>query len=466
MLGSSQLDASGYLPVDWTAHSIPRDREILVEAALNDESLKLLSAFAGSAIQGEAGGSLSGKVSYGGTIDQPSLQGGLQWRDGSVRLAGLNKPFEQIDADVSLSGHTMSVDSLAGRSEEGGSFRIAGPVDLTGLKPILDLSLTTSELRVSGRDISGKYGESVDAVFDSDLKLTGEWRKPRIAGTVSVPRGSIGIGSNGNARKSAVRVFDPGFDLRVTLGRDVVLRTAQLQTALPGSLSVGGSLGEPIVDGLIDLADGTIAFPMRTFKILPGSDMQIRTSPGQPALVLVDVQARGSVVDVPPLGKRTRYVVTMQATGPLDKLRPTFTSSPVGLAEQRIVALVTGQYHFEKILSGNSGQDVGKELSGLFSSAVMPVMFGPIEQAFREALGFDEFALEMGYQQPMELSIGNQLGHDTYLSYSAVLGARPDYADSSYQLKLSYRIRNNLEIGVQTDENRTMQISAEGKIRF
>jgi autotransporter translocation and assembly factor TamB len=188
------MNASGFLPVDWTAHSIPRDRNLLVEMQLDDASLKLLSAFAGEAIKGQAGGSLSGQVSYSGTIESPILQGGLKWRDGSIQLAGLNSLFEQIEADVTLSGHTLSVDGLTGRSAEGGSFGISGAVDLAEMKPKLDLTLATSRLRVSGKDISARYGESIDAVLDSNLRITGAWLEPRIAGEIAVPQGALGLG--------------------------------------------------------------------------------------------------------------------------------------------------------------------------------------------------------------------------------------------------------------------------------
>jgi len=47
-----------------------------------------------------------------------------------------------------------------------------------------------------------------------------------------------------------------------------------------------------------------------------------------------------------------------------------------------------------------------------------------------------------------------------------VLGARPDYADSRYELKLSYRFKRGLELGIQTDENSTYSILAGGKLRF
>lgn len=467
VLGDSQLSASGFIPIDWEKHEVPRDRQLFMEMLVDEKSLELLSAFAGDAIEGETGGALAGKLNLTGTIDSPALQGGLKWREGRVKVARLNETFEQIEADITLNRHTLSVDTLTGLSSGGGGFSVSGEVDLTGMKPRLDLAARTSAMRVSGKDISGQYGEDVNLVLDSNLRAVGDWRKPRLSGNVSIPTGTVRLaGTDDRPDRKEPLAFDPEFDLRVSLGRDLMMKSSRLETGLPGYLSIGGRLSAPAVDGTISLADGTIMLPLRSFKMLPGSEMQIRLTPGQPVMVLLDIQARGTLVDISPLGKRTRYTVTMEATGPLDHIRPTFTSSPVGLSEQRIIALATGQYQFEQILRGGSGQDIGRELSGLFSSAMLPTVFEPIEQALEEAFGVDEFSLEMGYREAVQVSISDQLGGDFFISYSAALGSRPDYADSQYELKLSYRLRNYLELSGWTGDNRVFGVSAEGRIRF
>lgn len=467
VLGESQLSASGFIPIDWANRKVPRDGDLFMEMLVDEKSLELLSAFAGDAIEGETGGTLAGKLNLTGTIDSPALQGGLAWREGRVKVARLNETFEQIEADIILDRHMLSVDRLAGLSSGGGGFSVSGQVDLTGMKPRLDLAAETSAMRLSGHNISGQYGEEVSLVLDSSLAAVGDWRKPLLSGNVSIPSGTVRLTeADDNPKQNEPLAFDPEFDLRILSGRDLIMKSSRLETGLPGYLSVGGRLSAPAVDGTISLADGTIMLPLRSFKMMPGSEMQIRLTPGQPVMVLLDIQARGTLVDISPLGKRTRYTVTMEATGPLDHLRPTFTSSPVGLSEQRIIALATGQYHFEQILRGNSGQDIGRELSGLFSSAMLPTVFEPIEQALEEAFGVDEFSLEMGYREAVQVSISDQLGGDFFISYSAALGSRPDYADSQYELKLSYRLRNYLELSGWTGDNKVFGVSAEGRIRF
>ena len=150
----------------------------------------------------------------------------------------------------------------------------------------------------------------------------------------------------------------------------------------------------------------------------------------------------------------------------MDKLNPTFSSSPPDLSEQTIVALLTGQRQLAHVLDEDSTDGIGRELSGLFSAAVMPTMFGPIEEAFEDIFGLEEFALEMGYREPLQLTIGERLWDGVYLDYTAALGARPDYADSLYELKLSYRLGRRLELGVLTDQSKTLTTAIEGKLKF
>jgi len=72
----------------------------------------------------------------------------------------------------------------------------------------------------------------------------------------------------------------------------------------------------------------------------------------------------------------------------------------------------------------------------------------------------------MGYREPPRLTIGDRLWDGLYLDFTRIMGSRPDYADSLYELKLSYRFKHGLEIGLQTDESRTITPLAQGKLRF
>lgn len=467
-LGDRQLRAAGYVPMDWRRFAIPKDGPISLQSSLDSDSLEVLSAFTGLALSTGPNGTFQGSVRLGGTVQSPNLEGDLTWLDGQAQLPRIESLLENIEASIQLANDKLSIGKLSGTSAEGGSFEIAGDIALADLSPSLNLAIKTHDLGITGRDITNAYGEDITLRLGGDLQVVGDWRSPLISGGLDIPEGLVALPSR--VRKSREPVgppaSDPRFAVTASLGRDVQFKSARLRAPLYGKLALAGSLRKPVVEGTLDISDGTILFPMRALRLLPGSTLGLHVGlPPQPAAFL-DIRAQARVTAASGLGRRRRYTVTMMATGPLDDLKPTFSSSPPGLSEQTIIALITGQGQLEQILAGDGTSNVGKELSGLFSTAVMPSVFEPIEEAFESILGFEEFGLQMGYREPLQLTIGNRLWDGLYLDYTAAVGARPDYADRLYELKLSYRFKRGLEIGVLTDENRTLGVAIEGKLRF
>jgi translocation and assembly module TamB len=470
-LGGREISARGRLPMNWKRLTVQKDQPVFLESALSSDSVELLSAFFGMPAETAPGGIFEGSVRLGGTVQTPSLEGELTWSDGIVRPPRLSNALEKIDARLELKDERISIEKLTGQSSQGGSFDATGEIKLANLKPTLDIRARTNRLTIAGRNISNSFGEEVRAALDANVSITGDWRSPTISGDLSIPEGSIELAGKPDEAGEPVKWrFAPVFDVKVALGRDVEIRTPRLSTPLQGNISIAGELSKPVINGLLGISSGTIFYPtrefrMREFKILPGSTMTLQMRPAQGPLVFIDMQAVTKLTAASLSGKRKRYTVTMIAKGPLDKLDPTFASSPPGLSEQTIVALITGQPQLEQLLVPGS-RDFGRELSGLFSTAVMPTVFEPIEQAFQEALGFGEFALEVGYHEPLQMTIGNRLLDQLYVDYTAFVGSRPDYADSLYELRLAYRFKPSLELGVLTDENRVFRLTLEGKTRF
>lgn len=467
-LGDRELRVSGYVPLDRRGFTILRDAPLLVQANLDSDSLALLSQFSGIKMETGTSGEFKGLVRLSGTVKSPALEGTLDWSEGRIQVPKLNSPFEGINARMSLVGDKITIDTLTGRSAEGGTFGITGDISLADMRPSLNLGIKTIGLKVSGRNFSNAYGEDVRARIEGDVKVTDYWKTPLLAGTVSIPDGSVAMPRKPikNKAQATSTTMNPKFNLNVLVGQNVRFGAARLKTPLTGKLNVMGSLSGLIVDGAMDISGGTILFPVRRMKISPGSTMTLHMTPNQPPSVYVDMRAQTKATSLSSFGRPVRYTINMAAQGSLDHLNPEFTSSPPDLTDQTIVGMLAGQSELESIFGKSGGTNFGKDIGGLFSTALMPSVFEPISETFEKTLGLEDFSLEMGYQQPLMLTIGQHLVDGLYLDYSAVLGARPDYSDSAYQLKLSYRWKHGVELGVETDENRTVTFGVEGKLRF
>ncbi|MCL6519145.1 MAG: translocation/assembly module TamB domain-containing protein [Armatimonadetes bacterium] len=472
VLDQKEVTASGFIPVSWRPLSILEDNALSLKLVFDNAGLDLLPGFVSSIAKNSMGGILAGSVlinvpAGGGKLKTPTLQGDLTWTKGTIRFSQLDTSFQDIDMHCVLKGDELIIEKCTGISAKGGGFDIGGSIKFTELNPTLDLLVHTSSLGLSEKNLSNEYGESIRCRLDSTLKIMGDWRKPLVAGDIAVKDGSIDIA--GKAEKSKGKrkqSVDPTFSVVVDISKSVELRSSRVKTPLVGRLNIAGSLSKPSVDGQANLTDGIIMFPMHTFKILPGSTMRLRIHPSEPPSVMIDVRAQTRLMALTGLGRRKRYTVTMEVSGPWDNLQPRFTASPPDLSEQRILAMVTGQQSIEQIFGDGQRRNIGEQLSGLFSAAMMPTVLGSIGDVVGEALGFEEFTLEMGYKEPLQLSISEQLLDGLYLNYSSTLGARPDYADSQYQFKLSYRLPKGVELGLSTNERKQSEITIEGKMKF
>lgn len=472
VLNQKEVTASGFIPVSWRPLSIPEDDALSLKLVFDNAGLDLLPGFVSSVEKNSMGGILAGSVlinvpAGGGKLKTPTLQGDLTWTKGTIRFSQLDTSFQDIDMHCVLKGDELVIEKCTGASAKGGGFDVGGSIKFTELNPTLDLLVHTNSLGLSEKNLSNEYGESIRCKLDSTLKITGDWRKPLVAGDIAVKDGSIDIA--GKAEKSKgerKQSVDPTFSVVVDISKSVELRSSRIKTPLLGRLNIAGSLSKPLVDGQANLTDGIIMFPMHTFKILPGSTMRLRIHPSEPPSVMIDVRAQTRLMALTGLGRRKRYTVTMEVSGPWDNLQPRFTASPPDLSEQRILAMVTGQQSIEQIFGDGQRRNIGEQLSGLFSAAMMPTVLGSIGDVVGEALGFEEFTLEMGYKEPLQLSISEQLLDGLYLNYSSTLGARPDYADSQYQFKLSYRLPKGVELGLSTNERKQSEITVEGKMKF
>lgn len=465
-LDGHDFRASGYIPVDWRRLTIPRDVPMLVRSDLDSDSLAVLSAFSGFELGTGPDGEFRGSVQLGGTAKSPELEGDIIWRDGQIKPPRMESALENVDAHIMLGDDRISVDRFTSTSAQGGKLEITGQVTLPDMKPLMDLAVKATDYEISGKNLSNIYGEVVKANINGDLKITGEYNQPLISGIIDIPKGSFELPARTQKQQNQTteRTFNPVFDIkRISLGKDVRFKLPRLNTPLYGNMALSGSLHKPVVEGAMDISGGTIQFPVHAFKIMQGGTLSLHVgSPPQPP-VYIDMRAQTRLTAKSSIMRSRRYTVTMTARGPIDNLNPTFNSSPPGLPEESIMALVTGKNQLEQIFAQNGS---GSMISGLFSTAMAPNMVLPIEEAFESALGFDDFSLQLGYHEPVQIMVSEQLLDGLYLDYSAALGARPDYADSRYELKLSRRFKYGLELGVQTDEDSTITVGIEGKLRF
>lgn len=467
----------GTVPWNWSTLGVPADRPIDLHASMEEQTLGILTVLSDMIVTDRTSGQLSANLDITGTLSNPNLAGRMTIADGKIGIRGIENDFTNLQGDLVFNGDVVRVERLSGASSAGGTFEVVpgGTLSVRNLispvagqpRGMADLAFRTDNLTIIERNLLG-YREWVTARFttgENGVTMVGPVTTPVIAGTVSVasasailsPSARLGLAARG------IYAFNPTFDLTFALGNDVWLRTPNLNAMLQGSGQLIGTLNRPNLQAGLTIAQGTLRLPTSRMRITRGT-VNVSWTPEEGSRVVVDIRAQTSVTAASPTGARRRYTIVMTVQGPLENLQPeniNLQSDPPGLSRERILAALG---HFEDIY-GNGELALRQQVSEIFTLAA-PLVFAPLETAFIEALGLEEFNIEYGFEQPLAVFLSRKLFGDFYLSYWRIVTGAPTITGATYSLRLGYRVRDWLEFSYITDSRRVGILEAAYSRRF
>ena len=130
-------------------------------------------------------GHASGAITLGGTARAPTLDGGMQVRDGAARLTPLGIDLTRVYADVRLRKDTILVDSLVGWS--GGRLDLRGGIGIKTISaPAFDLRFAADRARVLDND-QGRVRA------DARITATGPFDNVVVSGSARIRDGVLYI---------------------------------------------------------------------------------------------------------------------------------------------------------------------------------------------------------------------------------------------------------------------------------
>ncbi|MCX7975428.1 MAG: translocation/assembly module TamB [Candidatus Aminicenantes bacterium] len=298
-----------------------------------------------------------------------SLQGKLGGGDleafGEIRL----QPGFQFEADIQLDGWNM----------------VLSPIDRTRFLTDASLRLLKKENRFT---LEGLF--SVKKAF---------WRRDFFE--------KVGIISP-SSEKSWLSFLN-GLTLALRLKADDQAWVENSLAKVRGrfDLSINGDIKAPFIIGEIEALDGSVFFQERVFKLLKGKIILTEPTISVPYL---EVKGETYVQD---------YRVTFSLSGPIDRLKPEFSSSPP-LASEEILALLALGESFKRITS----TDVVSQVStASFLSGEI------IEEAKKKAqrilnldrLRIDPFVLGSSAEMTARLTVGKKISENFFIIYSTNL---------------------------------------------
>lgn len=387
-----------------------------------------------------ATGTFDALATIRGTAERPEINGEGGTKDARVILLGFPHAFEDVRATLLFYPDAVVLDGLGARLG-GGTLQASGRVDLPAGAPF------SYRFQASARDVTLRYPEGWLARGRGDLTLASTEGGRQVSGAVDLDRAYY-------LRDVQVSLAQL---LRALLARqrvqvaetDEVLSTTQLNVALrvPGGLRVRnnlanlrgsadlflrGTLARPVVFGRVEMdRGGTVVYADNEYKV------------ERAILSFANPYRIEPVLDLVAKTEVSSYQVTLNLSGPFDRLRATFASDPP-IADLEVLSLLaTGQ---AGSLSGELTPQPGQTPSLGAEAFLAEQAANLVGQRVGTLFGLDKFRvapLSSGSDvvSSVRLTVGKRLRRNLMLTYSV----DPSASEDSY-LTVEWRLGVDLSL--------------------
>lgn len=404
------------------------------------------------AVQGTA----RGRIGIGGGPAKLDLSGSVTLDGGAATLPDLGMRYVDIGGAVRFQGTKAILDSLRFRSQDEGSGRLAGSVDLAHpTDPGFDLDLVAHRLHAIDR-------RKASANVDGTIHLAGTYTRPTVTGKVRISDGTVRF-QEFLRQQQVVDLTDPQLyalidttalserrliaaaqnpflqnlklDLSATVGPDLWVRSQQMSVEISGDVDVrmDRSQGDLSLYGPVQLVRGSYTWTpttlggvgelySRQLKITQGTIAFVGTPGVDPNL---DITAQRQVQT-----QQGALTVTAHVSGTMLQPQLTLSSEPSLSQSDEVCVLLfnrpcaaTGAYGQQ---GSFAGQLASEQLLGQVSSELSSLLVGqsPLDylDIRRTPVAQGPVNGETGLLSATEVEAGVYLSPNLFLTVTYPLG--------------------------------------------
>ena len=261
--------------------------------------------------------------------DQPSLRGQIDLKNAEFSSDTLPLSVAGLNGEIAVSGAHAVISNLSGTV--GG-----GKLSATGT---MDLGRTSSfNFDVNAQSVRLRYPQGLRSVLSAQVHASGDANGSTTVGRVSVDSlsftqqfdlanfaGSL-FEDNSGAPPSAL-AQNMKLNVAVVSAQDLSLASNRLSVGGSANLTLIGTLAHPVIIGRLGLASGEVFFLGKRFEVQSGTiefPNPSRTDPVLNLYITTNIE---------------HYNVTLKLSGPVDRLRTSYTSDP-SLSQADIIHLL------------------------------------------------------------------------------------------------------------------------------
>jgi len=381
-----------------------------------------------------ASGKLEIDLRAGGAISQPKTEGSIRIVNTGLSVEGAPVSVSAMNGQLSIAGNRLQIDKL--QATAGGGSLSANGSATYGKETNFAIDLHAKGVRV--------HPTGIRSTVDGDLQLNGNLQKSQLRGQVLVDRLSFQEGFDlatimseisDDSTVSAPSPFASNMNLSIAVNSAQNLDLASSQVSIAGSahLNVTGTATRPVILGRIALTSGELFFQGKRFEIQNGTIAFANPAKTEPVL---NLYVKTTV---------EQYNITINFSGPLDRLKTNYTSDPSLPPLDIINLLAFGQTTAEKASNASTPASLGAE------SALAQGVAGQVASKVQNLTGISQLTLDPtagNNQNP-----GAQVAIQQRVTGSILLTFSTDVTSTQRKtIQLQYEPKRQVRISVLRDE--------------
>jgi hypothetical protein len=397
-------------------------------------------------VRGEAGFLLEVRGGKAGA----QVNGAVDVKGALLPIPGFPHALTDFAGLVFLKNNTASLRSVQGKMA-GGEVQGSGEIKFGpgGIESV--------DIAADGKGMALALLEGMRTLADGSLRLEGTGDRLALSGDFLVKQISwrreftdrfIFSTSSYREPKQKRTAFDGmALDIRVRAVDNVVVENSLGRIQGRFDLTLTGTVEAPIVLGDIEALRGDVFFQDRKFRVV-----RARLSFFNPASVEPYLDFRGETF-------LKDYRVTFSLSGPLDRLRPEFASSPP-LPPEDVLALLALGESFKRTYSYDASTQMGT--GSLLSFQLAEEAKRRAEKLFAlDSFRIDPFVLGASTEMTARLTVGKRISRNIILLYSTNLTSQREDL-----VRLEWEYSDGFALVVMRDERGRVSLDAKIRKRF
>lgn len=376
------------------------------------------------------------QVNGTGNFSSPTMQGRIQVQNATFSSDTFPLSLEGINGQIRLAGNRLDIEQLGGMAG-GGNLSASGFL-IYGKQMSFSLNAHAQSLRL-------RYPEGLRTLLDADLNLTGSPHDSTLAGRVLINQlsstkqfdmSTLIAEFSSDVPTTTPPPFQANMKLNVALASANQLNVTGSKLTIGGNanLTIGGNLADPVVLGRVVLTQGEVFFLGKRYELQSGTvafSNPVRTEP------VLNIYAKTTV---------DQYNITINFTGPVDRLRTNYTSDPP-LSEADIIHLVAFGNTAEEASTTSTPTNLAAE------SVVAQGVSSQVSSRLEQLTGISQITLDplvtnSAANPASQIAVQERVSGSLLVTFSA------DVTSTQNQIvEVQYKVQKNVRISVIRDYN-------------